>query len=111
VDEQDQKSEKRESWLEEVSESEQRKQYGQRARGRGIWVSLGVMGMVGWSVTLPTVLGLLLGLWIDNRWPSNISWALTLLLVGLVIGILNAWHWVDSQQKEMMKERDEDRDG
>jgi ATP synthase protein I len=30
-----------------------------------------------------------------------------LLLLGLVIGCFNAWHWVDSEYKEMQEEVDE----
>jgi ATP synthase protein I len=30
-----------------------------------------------------------------------------LLLTGLIIGCLNAWHWVDSEYKEMQEDSDE----
>jgi hypothetical protein len=30
-----------------------------------------------------------------------------LLLIGLVIGCFTAWHWVDSQYKEMQEDPDE----
>ena len=30
-----------------------------------------------------------------------------LMLIGLIIGCLNAWHWVDSQYKEMHEESDD----
>ena len=35
------------------------------------------------------------------------SWTLMLLLIGLIIGCLNAWHWVDSEYKEMQEDPDE----
>lgn len=59
-----------------------------------VWFSLGLMGIVGWSVTAPTLAGIALGLWIDRHWPSRVSWTLTLLLLGVVIGGVNAWYWV-----------------
>jgi ATP synthase protein I len=64
-----------------------------RARGRknGLWGSIGIMGVVGWSVALPTLIGVAVGVWIDQRWPSRFSWALTLLIGGLVFGCVNAW--------------------
>ena len=30
-----------------------------------------------------------------------------LLLLGLIIGCFNAWHWVDSEYKEMREDPDE----
>jgi ATP synthase protein I len=47
-----------------------------------------------------------LGIWLDNRHPGSHSWTLTLLIIGLVIGCLNAWHWVDKEDKEMREEQE-----
>ena len=68
-----------------------------RARRQGdqtIWFGLGVFGVVGWSVAIPTLAGVALGLWIDRMWPSQFSWALMLLIGGVMLGCLNAWFWV-----------------
>jgi len=73
------------------------------ARGRSqrnsILSSIAVLGLVGWSVTIPTVVGVLLGVWIDRRWPSRFSWALTLLMVGLAVGCTNAWLRIRRDQR------------
>jgi ATP synthase protein I len=84
-----------------------RKLAAQRDRSPGIWFGLGMMGLIGWSVATPTVLGAALGLWLDNRHPGKHSWTLALLVAGLVVGCWNAWHWVAKQHKAM---RDGDRD-
>ena len=45
----------------------------QRARGRpkhGLWFGLCMFGLVGWSVAVPTVLGIALGIWLDREWPG-----------------------------------------
>ena len=55
------------------------------------WSSLSVLGVVGWSVVLPTLLGVALGIFLDRRWPGRVSWAITLLFAGLVLGCVNAW--------------------
>lgn len=55
------------------------------------WNSLGLLGTVGWSVVLPTLLGVALGIFLDRRWPARVSWTLTLLFVGLTLGCLTAW--------------------
>jgi len=71
-----------------------RKERARRGVGKGVWFGLGMMGLVGWSVAGPTLAGIALGMWIDRRWPSPISWTLTLLLCGLVAGCITAWYWV-----------------
>lgn len=77
-----------------VARKEARKLRARRERGRGIWFGLGMMGVVGWSVALPTLAGLALGLWLDHRWPGRISWTLTVLGAGVALGCLNAWYWI-----------------
>ncbi len=64
-----------------------------RARGRtnNVLSSLALLGAVGWSVSVPTLVGVAVGLWIDHHWPSRFSWALMLLIGGLVLGCANAW--------------------
>ena len=53
-----------------------------------------MFGVVGWSVAIPTLIGVAVGLWIDGRWPSRFSWTLMLLIVGVALGCINAWYWV-----------------
>jgi ATP synthase protein I len=72
----------------------------------GVWFGLGMMGLVGWSVVVPTLLGTALGIWLDHRHPERFSWTLTLLVIGLVVGCLNAWHWVSKEDKEMREDQE-----
>lgn len=65
-----------------------------RERRRSIWFGLGMFGLVGWSVALPTLVGATLGLWLDARLDGRVSWTLTLLFLGLTIGCVTAWRWV-----------------
>ncbi len=81
----------------------------QREGNAGVWFGLGMSGLIGWSVTVPTILGALLGLWLDRRYPGARSWTLALLVAGLVIGCANAWHWV-SQEDRAMHDEPEGRD-
>ena len=60
-----------------------RKLKAQRQKTAGIWFGLGMMGLIGWSVAVPTLLGAMLGLWIDHKFPSDNSWTLALLVGGL----------------------------
>jgi ATP synthase protein I len=88
----------------QVGEQAARKLKAQRAATKSVWFGLGMSGLIGWSVTVPTLIGTALGLWVDKHYPSTYSWTLMLLLMGLIIGCLNAWHWVDSQYKEMQED-------
>jgi ATP synthase protein I len=83
-----------------------RKVRAQRAGSPPLWLGLGVSGMIGWSVALPTLLGAVLGLWWDRHHPGTHSWTLALLVAGLVIGCANAWHWVARESKDIDRESD-----
>jgi len=72
-----------------------------------VWFGLGMMGLIGWSVAVPTLLGAALGLWLDERHPDTHSWTLALLVAGLVIGCLNAWRWIAREDKAMQEEGDD----
>ncbi|MFO7965835.1 MAG: AtpZ/AtpI family protein [Desulfobacterales bacterium] len=84
---------------EEIGKKERRKIRAKKESDRNIWFSLGMFGLVGWSVAVPTLLGIALGVWIDKTWPSRYSWTLTGLVVGLLLGCLNAWFWVQREGK------------
>ncbi len=90
----------------QVGDKAKRKLRAQRHVTRTIWYGLGMMGLVGWSVVVPTLLGAALGIWLDKRYPSNHSWTLTLLLIGLISGCLNAWHWVAKEDKKIREEQE-----
>jgi len=92
-----------------VGASAARKLKAQRARNRGaqtVWSGLGMIGLVGWGVAVPTLLGAALGVWLDRRYPVSHSWTLTLLFIGLILGCLNAWHWIAREDRETHKEGD-----
>jgi ATP synthase protein I len=85
----------------EIATKEARKIRAIRERNRGIWFGLGMMGVIGWSVAVPTLVGVLLGVWIDLNYDGIISWTLTLLFLGLAVGCANAWYWVKKGQREI----------
>ena len=94
----------------EVGAKAERKLRARRHVTRTVWFGLGMMGLIGWSVAIPTLLGSALGIWLDRRYPGGHSWTLALLVIGLVIGCLNAWHWVSKEDKEMREEQENNDD-
>ena len=100
-------SNKETDFSQQVAAQAARKLKAQRGTKRSVWFGLGMSGLIGWSVTVPTLIGAALGIWVDRNYPSTVSWTLMLLLLGLIIGCLNAWHWVDSEYQEMQEDKDE----
>jgi ATP synthase protein I len=73
-----------------------------------VWSGLGMMGLIGWSVVVPTLLGAGIGMWLDAHHPGKHAWTLALLMAGLALGCLNAWHWVANEDKAMRKDEADD---
>lgn len=99
------------AWEDSVDVKEQRKIRARREKNRSVWFGFGMFGMVGWSIVVPTVLGIFLGIWIDQNWPSQFSWTLMLMLGGLIIGSMNAWSWVQREseyKRRNIRERKDD---
>ena len=78
-----------------------RKLRAQRESGQGVWFGLGMFGLIGWSVAVPTLLGILVGRWWDTHRPGSHSWTLALLVAGLVLGCANAWRWIAQENAAM----------
>jgi ATP synthase protein I len=87
-----------------------RKLHARRNPTPGVWFGLGMIGLIGWSVVVPTLLGAALGLWLDGQHPGTPSWTLALLVGGLMLGCFNAWHWVAKEERAMRAEDPEERD-
>ncbi|KIA86044.1 AtpZ/AtpI family protein [Kaistella jeonii] len=101
-------SDKKENFFsEEISKKEQLKLKAIRDKN-GVWFGLGMMGMVGWSVAVPTLAGAAIGVWLDKSYPQTFSWTLSLLLVGLVLGVIIAGYWVQNEDKEIHKNKDDE---
>jgi len=104
----DSKSEKdRNSFSRKVGAKAARKLKAQRNPTQGVWFGLGMMGLIGWSVAVPTLLGAALGVWLDNRHPGSHSWTLMLMVIGLSLGCFNAWRWVAKEDREMREDQDD----
>ncbi len=86
--------EPREELISIVGSKEERKVKARREPYKSVWFGLGMFGMIGWSVAIPTLACIALGIWIDTHWPSRYSWTLMLLFVGMALGCWNAWYWV-----------------
>ena len=95
------------SLSQEVGEKAARKLKARRNSAPGVWFGLGMIGLIGWSVVVPTLLGATIGIWLDRHYPGEHAWTLALLVAGLALGCFNAWHWVAREHQEIRDEQDD----
>lgn len=76
---------------EAVKKRRERRERGKREGERSLAENLAMIGVIGWTVVLPTLLGVFAGRWLDRRFDSGIFWTLGLLVLGLAIGCALAW--------------------
>jgi ATP synthase protein I len=88
---------------EQVGAKAARKLRVRRDPAPGVWFGLGMMGVIGWSVAVPTLLGAALGIWLDDHYAGRHSWTLALLIGGLTLGCANAWHWVAKEERALRR--------
>ncbi len=70
-----------------------------------VWFGLGMYGVIGWSIAVPTLVGIAVGLALDALIPASFSWALTLLFAGLILGLHSAWRWISQEMEEDRRDR------
>lgn len=88
-----------EKMIEEVEHKAARKIRAREGKDRSIWFGLGMFGLVGWSVAIPALVGIVVGVWLDATFPGRYSWTLTGLIVGVALGCVNAWYWVKRESR------------
>ncbi len=82
-----------------VDEKVRRRLRARREARRSLWFGLGMFGLVGWAVAVPTLLGIALGWWLDRKFPGPPSWTLTFLFLGVGLGCYNAWQWIRRESR------------
>lgn len=77
-----------------------RRSRARRERPTTVWTYLSFFGLVGWTVAVPTLLGLALGLYLDSVLDTDQSLAVTFLVVGVTVGCAMAWYWIRRESEE-----------
>ncbi len=98
----------RPEFIQEVGKKAERKLKAQRQTVPGVWFGLGMVGLIGWSVVIPTLLGAALGAWLDEQQAGGHSWTLALLVAGLVLGCFNAWRWIANEGQNIGADQEDD---
>ncbi|MFA5701520.1 MAG: AtpZ/AtpI family protein [Desulfuromonas sp.] len=92
---------KHSSYGEAVGTRARRKEQARSNPARPLWSGFSLFGIVGWSVSVPTLLGIAVGVWLDRNHAAPHSWTLTMLTVGLVLGCFNAWRWISHEERNI----------
>lgn len=99
------KNKVRKRFADKVGIKEARRIKGRDDKGKGLWFGLGMMGAIGWSIAVPTLIGVVIGIWMDEIMPGRISWTLTFLFVGLISGCINVWFFIRREQMKIGEEQ------
>jgi ATP synthase protein I len=73
----------------------ERERRAREAGAPGIGRRLAQIGVLGWMIVAPTLIGLFLGRWLDRALHSGLFWTAPLMLAGLALGCWSAWKWVE----------------
>ena len=57
---------------------------------------LSQIGVLGWIVVTPMLLGVFAGRWIDTKFGTGLFWTAPLLMLGAALGCWSAWKWMGS---------------
>jgi len=77
-----------------IRRSAKRLQHARSNPGESPLLGLGVFGIVGWSIAVPTVAGAFLGHWLNQVAPQKFTWTIALILAGVVVGGFIAGRWL-----------------
>ena len=55
---------------------------------------LAQIGVLGWIIVVPMLIGVFAGRWLDRTFNSGLFWTAPLLMIGLALGCWSAWKWM-----------------
>jgi ATP synthase protein I len=75
----------------------ERRRKSQREGEPSVAQRLAQVGVLGWIIVTPMLIGVFVGRWLDRAFQSGIFWTAPLLMLGLALGGWSAWKWMNSQ--------------
>jgi len=72
----------------------QREQEGRENPEPSLASRLGQIGILGWTIVVPALIGLFVGRWLDRVFGTGIFFSAPLLIVGVAFGYWSAWRWM-----------------
>jgi len=76
---------------------EQRRKRWKKEGERSLWQNLSMVGALGWLIVTPTLLGVLVGRWLDSTFETGIFFSGALIFLGIALGSYLAWQRVTKE--------------
>ncbi len=70
---------------------EERRRKWKKEGERSTWQNLSMVGVLGWLIVTPTVLGVFVGRLLDQKFDTGILFSGALILFGIALGSYLAW--------------------
>ncbi len=67
-----------------------------RDGGASVASRLAQIGVLGWMIVTPMLIGVFAGRWLDRTFNSGLFCTAPLLMLGAALGCWSAWRWVNS---------------
>ena len=74
-----------------------RAQEGRDVPEPSLGVRFGQIGILGWTIVVPTLLGLFVGRWLDRAFATGVFFSAPLIMIGAAFGMWSAWRWMHKQ--------------
>jgi ATP synthase protein I len=58
---------------------------------------LGQIGVLGWAIVAPILIGVVIGRWLDWAFKTGIFFTAPLIMLGAAAGLWTAWRWMHRQ--------------
>ena len=58
---------------------------------------LGQIGVLGWAIVAPILLGVVVGRWLDWTLKTGIFFTAPFIMLGAAVGLWTAWRWMHRQ--------------
>ncbi|MBE9636337.1 AtpZ/AtpI family protein [Salipiger mangrovisoli] len=77
--------------------SSEREKLGQETPEPSLGARLGQIGILGWAVVVPTLMGVVLGRMADRAFGTGVFFTAPGIMIGAAIGFYAAWKWMHKQ--------------
>lgn len=58
---------------------------------------LGQIGVLGWAIVAPILIGVAIGRWLDRTFGTGVFFSAPFIMLGAVAGLWTAWRWMHRQ--------------
>jgi ATP synthase protein I len=89
-------SNEKDALVKEVRLRGERHERGLREGDPSVARRLAQIGVLGWIIVVPLLIGVFAGRWLDQKFSSGLFWTGPLLMLGLALGCWSAWKWMQS---------------